>query len=287
MEMWAQDAAAMYGYAASSAVATELAPYQPTRRTPPPRTRRPTRPLRLPRPPPSRPATPRRPWRSDDPAADPAARCRRRCSSSSAATITTWPFSMLQTPIQDFLDYGLPTPTNNWIGTVRPPRNTPSIHRGGSPCRRISGWASETSVGASDSRRSTVPVEQRPVRVVPGSRRRSSPAALGAVGGGLGGAHTGGAVVGDAWRRPARSAGCRCRRVGPTPTGARQPAVTQAGQRPTCRHAGAAPNAAGTNAVLRGMPMAGARGRRNAPATGCTNKYGFRYSVLTRPPSAG
>jgi PPE-repeat protein len=41
----------------------------------------------------------------------------------------------------------------------------------------------------------------------------------------------------------------------------------------------------GSNALLRGMPM-GAVGRRTA-GYGYTNKYGFRYSVLTRPPSAG
>jgi hypothetical protein len=36
---------------------------------------------------------------------------------------------------------------------------------------------------------------------------------------------------------------------------------------------------------LRGFPMGGV-GRRTA-GYGYTNKYGFRYSVLTRPPSAG
>jgi len=40
------------------------------------------------------------------------------------------------------------------------------------------------------------------------------------------------------------------------------------------------------NALLRGMPT-GAMGRRAGAAAGYTHKYGFRYSVLTRPPSAG
>jgi PPE-repeat protein len=39
------------------------------------------------------------------------------------------------------------------------------------------------------------------------------------------------------------------------------------------------------NGLLRGMPVGG-MGRRGA-AAGYVNKYGFRYSVLTRPPSAG
>jgi hypothetical protein len=41
----------------------------------------------------------------------------------------------------------------------------------------------------------------------------------------------------------------------------------------------------GGNGILQGMPMGGA-GRRGA-ATAFTNKYGFKRSVLIRPPSAG
>jgi hypothetical protein len=40
----------------------------------------------------------------------------------------------------------------------------------------------------------------------------------------------------------------------------------------------------GPSGLLRGMPMTGGTGRR---AEGYAVKYGFRYSVLTRPPSAG
>ena len=47
---------------------------------------------------------------------------------------------------------------------------------------------------------------------------------------------------------------------------------------------GGAPGA-GSNAVLRGIPT-GMVGRRTA-GYGYTNKYGFKHSVLTRPPSAG
>jgi len=59
-------------------------------------------------------------------------------------------------------------------------------------------------------------------------------------------------------------------------------AATLAAMEETPAHAGAA---GGSNALLRGMPMGGV-GRRTA-GYGYTNKYGFRYSVLTRPPSAG
>jgi PPE-repeat protein len=65
-----------------------------------------------------------------------------------------------------------------------------------------------------------------------------------------------------------------------TPTS--EATTTLAAMEETPANAGAA---GGSNALLRGMPM-GAVGRRTA-GYGYTNKYGFRYSVLTRPPSAG
>ena len=40
----------------------------------------------------------------------------------------------------------------------------------------------------------------------------------------------------------------------------------------------------GNNGILQGMPMTG--GARRG-ASGFTHKYGFKHSVLTRPPSAG
>jgi len=63
-----------------------------------------------------------------------------------------------------------------------------------------------------------------------------------------------------------------------------RPAVSGAEGAPVEVHAAAATGVPG-NAVLRGVPMGG-MGRRGA-AAGYVNKYGFRYSVLTRPPSAG
>ncbi|PIB74702.1 PPE family protein [Mycobacterium celatum] len=47
---------------------------------------------------------------------------------------------------------------------------------------------------------------------------------------------------------------------------------------------GAAAEKNGPAGLLRGMPLSGA-GRRTA--SGFTHRYGFRYSVMTRPPSAG
>jgi PPE-repeat protein len=44
-------------------------------------------------------------------------------------------------------------------------------------------------------------------------------------------------------------------------------------------------NAAGVNAAMRGVPLVGGRGAQRAGSLGV--RYGFRYNVLTRPPSAG
>jgi len=44
-------------------------------------------------------------------------------------------------------------------------------------------------------------------------------------------------------------------------------------------------NAAGVNAAMRGVPLVGGRGAQRAGNMGV--RYGFRYNVLTRPPSAG
>jgi len=44
-------------------------------------------------------------------------------------------------------------------------------------------------------------------------------------------------------------------------------------------------NAAGVNAAMRGVPLVGGRGAQRTGNLGV--RYGFRYNVLTRPPSAG
>jgi hypothetical protein len=68
-------------------------------------------------------------------------------------------------------------------------------------------------------------------------------------------------------------------------TPASQATVALAAAEETQAPVQAGANVAPGNALLRGVPP-GAVGRRTA-GYGYTNKYGFRYSVLTRPPSAG
>jgi PPE-repeat protein len=87
-----------------------------------------------------------------------------------------------------------------------------------------------------------------------------------AVSAGTGGAgRIGGLSVPSGWTMPATEVGSVVKGIGGTPV-----------------HA-AANNAPG-NALLRGIPLGS--GSRRA-ASGYVNKYGFRYSVVVRPPSAG
>lgn len=278
MEMWAQDAAAMYGYAAASATAAQLTPYQP-----PPNT-----------------ATPEGvagqgvavAQAAAEPAGNsgqtaatvtqliPAAAVPQTLQQLSTGVSTTWPFSMIENQIQDLLTYGLPTPTNNWLGLASSQytpilKNTLQAYFGvglgqfGVSIGQQLTFGAGTTAGAGGA--------WYPTPQFAGLH-------LGAVGGGgLGGAHTASAVSAGAgqagkvgllsvpsnWTTPASEAGVTLAAAEETPI--------QAG-------AGTSPGAP-ANAVLRGFPP-GAAARRTA-GYGYTNKYGFRYSVLTRPPSAG
>ena len=113
MEMWAQDAAAMYGYAGSSALATEL-----TRFMDPPNTTTPGAAGGQSAAVAQATATP-----AGNSAQTAAATIPQVLSSAatsqplaSAATNLPWPLSLVYNTIHDFLTMGLPTPTNNWLG---------------------------------------------------------------------------------------------------------------------------------------------------------------------------
>jgi PPE-repeat protein len=271
-EMWAQDALAMYGYAAESAVATALAPYQS-----PPNT-----------------TTPEGVFDQfaavAQAAAQPAGNSGQTAAAAtsqltSAATVpqvlqqlsSYWPFSLFSTSVQDFLKYGLPTPTNNWLGV---PSNwaNPILKQTLQAYFGIGianfGWSIGqqtfqglgTTAGAGGA---WFPTPQFAglhfggafgVNAVSGGNGAAVLASAGQAG------KVGMLSVPSSWTSPT--------------TQATLASATMAEETPA--NAGAVP---GTNALLRGMP-AGAVGRRTA-GYGYTNKYGFRYSVLTRPPSAG
>ena len=116
MEMWAQDAAAMYGYASASAIATELAKF-----VDPPNTTTPG-------------AAGGQSAAVGQATATPAGNSAQTVAStipqllSSAATPQAlqpsaaassnlpWPASLIYDTINNLLTQGLPTPTNNWLG---------------------------------------------------------------------------------------------------------------------------------------------------------------------------
>jgi PPE-repeat protein len=276
IEMWAQDAAAMYGYAAASAAATVLTPHQA-----PPNTTTPD-------------GVAQQGLAVAQAAAQPAGNSAQTVAQTSAQltqaasvpqllqqlsnwTAQNWPFTLIQSQIQAFLTYGLPTPTNNWIGLAPGQYNafrqafqayfgTGIVQFWAAIAQQITFGPGGTTAGAAGA---WFPTPQ------------FAGLHLGAVGGLGGGAHTAGAVSAGAGQAgkvgmlsvPANWA---------TPTS--EATVTLAAAEETPATAGATGAVPG-NALLRGIPPVAA-GRRTA-GYGYTNKYGFRYSVLTRPPSAG
>ncbi|MCV7093450.1 PPE family protein [Mycobacterium interjectum] len=248
-EMWAQDATAMYGYTASSATAAQLTPYQS---------------------PPSI-ATPDAAARQDATASQAAAPEALQQLSSPTASAAQ---GLIWNTIQGFLKYGLPTPTNNWLGLTPPNyitvfKQTLQAYFGVGVANFAYSIGQQLTFGSGTTAGS-------------GGAWYPTPQFFGLHFEGVGGvaAHTAGAT--------SASAG-QAGKVGllsvpanwTTPTSE----VTLAAA--VVDESAAAPGAAsGTgNALLRGIPT-GAAGRRTA-AYGHTNVYGARHSVVVRPPSAG
>jgi PPE-repeat protein len=269
MEMWAQDAAAMTGYTAASMAAALLAPFA----TPP---------------------NPRPPAAGPNPAAavakavaEPAgntAQTTSQVATPQAMSLSATPAvqapaaTTAPTTAATTLPSGFPSPTN-WWGLV--PANYDTV------LKRMTG-PPYFSLGLAQFSASIA----QQLTFGPGGSTAGAGGAwfptpqfanlgLGNLGGGLG--HLSGVTAG------AGQAG----RIGmlsvpqhwATLTSAVSPASVSE-MEPTSVQAAATGTTGGpANGLLRGMPVGGL-GRRGA-AAGYVNKYGFRYSVLTRPPSAG
>jgi PPE-repeat protein len=276
MEMWAQDAAAMYGYAGSSALATEL-----TRFTEPPNT-----------------ATPGAVGGQSAAVAQATATPAGNSAQTTAATVThliasvpqaltqlslapaaaTDSHGLIWNTIQDFLTFGLPTPANNWIG-LAPGQYNAIIKQTLQAYFAIGianfGW----SIGQQTF--------NGPLGTTAGSGGAFIPspqfAALGA-----GGWHwhaagpmaslssatkVGGLSVPASWLN------------GPgAPVTAGEQAATKLVSANFVNGPPVGPNAGPMNALMN-PGVVGGRGAQRAGNLGV--RYGFRYSVLTRPPSAG
>jgi PPE-repeat protein len=279
-EMWAQDAVAMYSYAGSSALAREL-----TRFTAPPNT-----------------ATPDGEsaqfaavaQATSSPAGNAAQTVAAEVTTqlTSAAsqaqqifpTFTTWPFSLLQAQWQDFLKFGWPTPTNNWFGlttALQAPviKQTLQAYFGvgiGSFGFQI-GQQTFNGIGTTAGSGAWYPTPQF-AGLHLGALGVSSN-----TGGGMSAtlassSKIGGLSVPSSWLSPGGTLEASAVQAAD--------AETAGAVRPTgFAGPGAAPGGIGGNGILQGMPMAG--GGRRAASTAFTNKYGFKRSVLARPPSAG
>jgi len=272
MEMWAQDATAMYGYAASSALATEL-----SRFTDPPNTASPSAAGGQSAAVAQATATPAgdsvQTITSTVPQLLSGAAVPQATQQSAAASTGFWPVDFVQQQLQNFLTYGLPTPGNNWMG-LAPAQYTAILKQTlqayfgvglgafGTQLYQQTFNGLGTTAGASGA---WYPTPQF--------------AALHA--GGWTSPHTATASLSSATRIGGLSVPASWTGAG-TPGTAAQTAAKALTTSLTGEPNGA--NGA-VNAALRGMPLAGTRGAQRTGNLGV--RYGFRYAVLARPPSAG
>ncbi len=280
MQMWAQDAAAMYGYAGSSAIATEL-----SRFVDPPNTT-------------TADAASGQSAAVAQASATPAAESAQTAVGqlitsvpqaltqlSVAPAASTSSHGLVWNTIENFLTYGLPSPTNNWIGlsssqyTVLLKQNTSLLYLSNGLANSAMSIYQQTFNG--------------PLGTTAGSGGAFIPspefAALGAGGWQFHGAgataslssatRIGGLSVPSSWLDAPGA---------PASAGETAAAKLVSANLATPEGASVAgAHAAGANAALRGMPLVGGGGRGAQRAGNLGVRYGFRYSVLARPPSAG
>jgi PPE-repeat protein len=264
--MWAQDAAAMYGYAASSALASQLAPF-----TSPPQTTTPEAVAdqamavaQATQTPAGNSAQTTAATTSQLVSASAVPAALQQLSSSAATSPSATTPSSIWTWLEGW--FGIPTPSNpmglspTFYNTLRQALQAyfgVGIGSFGWQIGQQSTFGTGTTAGA-------------------GGAWYPTPQFAGlALGGGNGGAAVtanlasatkiGGLSVPSGWA---------------TAPGAVQESAIQA---TTVNYV--AGEQGGSNALLRGMPTGSGVGRRGA--TAFTHKYGFKQSVLVRPPSAG
>lgn len=193
-----------------------------------------------------------------------------------AATNLPWPLSLIYNTINDFLTMGLPTPTNNWIGL--------SSSQYTAILKQTTGLAYFSNGMANFGLSIGQQAFNGPLGTTAGSGGAFIPSPQFA-GLGAGGWHwhpmaslssatkIGGLSVPPSWGGA----------PGASPLAAEQAATKLVSANLVGTPEGA--NAAGVNAAIRGVPLVGSRAAQRAGNMGV--RYGFRYSVLTRPPSAG
>jgi PPE-repeat protein len=282
MEMWAQDAAAMYGYAASSAVASLLAPF-----TAPPNTTTPDASANQSAAVSQANSTPA--GNAAQTAAQASANATAQLTSSAtapqAAAATDPPSlgpigTLIYNTFHDFFTMGLPTPTNNWLGlsssqysailkqTLQAYFGVGIGNFGFGLGQQLYNGPLGTTAGASGA---FFPTPQFAALGAGGwTWHPSLPAA------GLSSANLASATKVGQLSVPASWGNA---------SGTTEEAATKLVSTNFVNGSPDGANAAGVNAAMRGVPLAGSRGAQRAGNMGV--RYGFRYNVLTRPPSAG
>ncbi|MEE2855632.1 MAG: PPE domain-containing protein [Actinomycetota bacterium] len=279
MEMWAQDAAAMTGYAASSATASVLPPV-----TTPPNTSTPE-------------ALANQAAAVEQATAEPAGNTAQTTANATSQLASSQGLSLsttqavqaptaaanasdpLTSAIQNFLQSGLPTPDNNYLGL------TPTFYD--TIFKRMTGLGYFSNGLAQFSSSIAQQLTFGPGGSTAGASGAWYPTpqfaslGLGNLGGGVGNVGAVSAGAGQA----ARVGMLSVPQHWATLTSAVSPAAVAEEATPVQAVGATGAPGSPANGLLRGMPVGG-MGRRGA-AAGYVNKYGFRYSVLTRPPSAG
>ena len=274
MEMWAQDAAAMYTYAASSAAASVLSPFEtpPNTTTPDAETNQAQAVTQAAEQPASNAAQTVSNTTSQAVSSS-STTANTTASTTSTSTTSTGPLTWLWNTIEDFFKYGLPTPTNNWTGGLTASNfYTPLLKNlTGLPYFGVGQGAFGYSI-------------QQQLTFGLGTTAGGSgawyptPQFAGLF---LGASHGGGAAATAHLSAATKIGGLSVpSNWGITPAEA---AIEEPALKATTVNYLAA-EAPANNGILQGMPMTG--GARRG-ATGFTHKYGFKHSVLTRPPSAG
>jgi PPE-repeat protein len=269
MEMWAQDAAAMYGYSAAAAIASTVSPF-----TPPAPTTNPAglaaQSLAVGQAASTPAGTSAQTAATLTPQLVSTATVSQAVTQSTAAASSTSPWSSLE----DFLGpNGLAILGSN--GLIASVLGSPSFANQGLanawtnwPYFPVGTMNFTTAWGAG-----MAPGAPAPSPALGGAL--PPPGAVGGAWGGLGGGGPVSASVGQAGSIGNLSV--------PSSWSAASSALSPAApEGMVAAPANTAPG--GPGALLRGLQMGGAGGRRSA---GFIHRYGFRHAVMTRPPSAG
>jgi PPE-repeat protein len=275
LEMWAQDAATMYGYSASSALASALAPF-----TAPPNTTTPEAATDQALAVAQAQQTPAGNAAQNVAAVTPqlATTTAAPAAQAAPAATTRGPFTWLQNLIRGLATDGLPTPTSSWWGVSTSAYNA--------FLKQTTGLAYFSNGMANFGWSIGQQTFNGPLGTTAGSAGAFIPtpqfAALGAGGWTWHAASLPSATA--SLSSATKIGGLSVPQSWVNATGAEEQAATKLVSTTVVGSPDGA-NAAGVNAAMRGVPLVGGRGAQRAGSLGV--RYGFRYNVLTRPPSAG